>query len=198
MHIQTLKEELLKLPLDTLQELFGETITQKKIEQMERQRYYESMVKFHKLLNNLCISAQLQKKRLTLFDNIGCDINGEAVSSVVDQMTVAQLLYSKNVVHNQKRVCPIEETQEFQKELKALYSIIGPKAYESNNQVIVKKRLERYYEELKKYYAKFGERICKPQFSNIIYNGLNAKEILPLSKGQNDVLDDLKWISNVL
>ena len=197
MQIEPLKEELRKLPLDTLQSLFDEIITQKKIEQRERQRYHECMVKFHSLLSNLCYVAERQKKRLALFDAIGCEVDGKYVSSVVDQMTVAQLLHSKSIAHSQRQSRPIEETSEFQKELKAFYSRAGAKAYEMNNQVAVKRRLERYYEELQKYYGKFGKRVCEPKFFNVIFNGLVAKELVPYSKGKNDILSDLQWLANV-
>ena len=122
MQIEHLKEELRKLPLETLQSLFDEIMTQKKIEQREQQRRHEYMVNFHRLLSNLCYASQRQKKKLALFDFIGCDVDGINMSSVVDHMTVAQLLRSKSIAHCQRRERPIEETSEFQMELKAFFS----------------------------------------------------------------------------
>lgn len=112
-------------------------------------------------------------------------------------MTVAQLLRSKSIAHCQRSERPIDETSEFQIELKAFLSCTGAKAYEANYQMIVKNRLERYYEECCKYHSKFGERVCEPQFFNVIYNSLRAKELMPFSKGRNDILNDLKWLANV-
>ena len=111
-------------------------------------------------------------------------------------MTVAQLLRSKSIAHCQRSERPIDETSEVQIELKAFLSCTGAKAYEANYQMIVKNRPERYYEELRKYHSKFGERVCQ-QFFNVIYNSLTAKELMPFSKGRNDILNDLKWLANV-
>ena len=85
--------------------------------------------------------------------------------------------------------------QNFKWSLK-LFSRAGAKAYEANYQMVVKNRLKRYYEELRKYHAKFGKRVCEPQFFNVIYNGLIAKELIPFSKGRNDILNDLKWLAS--
>lgn len=196
MQMEHLREELLKLPLEQLQPLFDEILTQKNKELKERQQYENKIKKLLKTLSSLCVAAESQKNKWSLFNLIGCDINEISIPSIVDQLTVSQLISSLKTSYSNRKAIPIEETKEFQTELRIAASRIGASAYTPKNQRILKDRMERYYSELNRYYLKFGRRISEPQFFKVIVNGLKAKEIIPLSKNQNDIMNDITRIVN--
>ena len=197
MCLNSLKAELMQLPLETLQVLFDEIINQKQLERKEQQCIYENITRIYKLLNSINNLAQHKKKQFELFDSIGCIVDGIDILQLIDNMTVEQLLDSHKTTLRQRKNIPIEETKEFQTELKTLYAQIGPNAYEPQHQNLIKQRIKRYYEELEKTFNKFGKRVCEPQFFNVIYNGLAAKELVPYSKNKEDIFNDLKSMANV-
>lgn len=196
MQVEYIREELMKLPLEQLQVLFDEILTQKNKELKEKQQYENNIKKLLKIWSLLCTVAELKKNRWSLFNIIGCDINEISIPSIVDKLTVAQLISSIKKSYSNRKEIPIEETQEFQNELMTAASRIGESAYTPENQKILKNRMEKYYSELNRYYLKFGRRISEPQFSKVIVNGLKTKEIMPLSKKQNDIMNDITRIVN--
>ena len=151
----------------------------------------------YKLLNSINNLAQHKKKQFELFNSIGCIVDGIDILQLIDNMTVEQLLDSHKTTLRQRKNIPIEETKEFQTELKTLYAQIGPNVYEPQHQNLIKQRIKRYYEELEKTFNKFGKKVCEPQFFNVIYNGLAAKELVPYSKNKEDIFNDLKSMANV-
>ena len=196
MQLEHLRAELCSFSLEQLQPFFEEITEQKKKEQKEKIQYEKNINMLLKLLKSVCLVAEHKKKQWALFNLIGCETEELCINAVVDHLSVAQLLESINISYSLSKRTPIEETREYQKELEIASLRIGAIAYTPENQKILKDRLERYYAELDRYYQKFGKRISEPQFFKIIVNGLKIKDIVPISKNQNDIMNDIIRIVN--
>lgn len=196
MQLEHLRNELCNFPLEMLQPFFEDIINQKKKEQQEKEQFENNISKLLKLLKNICFVADHKKRQWMLFDFIGCETEELCLSSVLEQLSIAQLLESINISYALNKKIPIEETREYQIELDTANLRMGAIAYTPENQKILKDRLERYYAELDRYYQKFGRRISEPQFFKIIVNGLKIKDIVPISKNQNDIMNDIIRIVN--
>ena len=163
MSVELLKAELNKLPLDVLEPLFKEILISKKIEVQEKQMYYTNFKRLHYILFKIHQSSERYKKALSLFEVIGSQTDEFIFDSgdVVDNLTVGQILNSPY-----------------------MYRRIQLKQNSTNLE-------SGYQSELNKYYRKFGDKICNSQYIKVIRNSLIARDIIPESKNEKDIHEDI-------
>lgn len=131
--------------------------------------YYANIQKLQDILDGILGVAEHYQKVISIFDVIGCETENFVFDSkkLINNLTVRQILES-----------------DFVKQL-------------PRGRTFFLKNLSPYQQELVRYFERYGEKICLPQYIRVIRNSLIAKEIIHPNITQETIFDEIHKLFGV-